>query len=56
MINAYARGWNDWLSGKGQDQNPWTECSDAGQDWMRGYTDAEKRADEIGTDQVEVME
>lgn len=50
---AYRAGWNAWLDSKSQDDNPWVECSDAGCAWMRGYTEVEKLADEVGTDQVE---
>ena len=56
MSSAYAKGWNAWLDSESQDDNPWTECSDSGHDWMRGYIDAERRADEVGTDQVERAE
>lgn len=52
-MTPYQQGWNDWLDGKGWDDNPWTECSDEGHDWCQGYMDSEKKADEVGTDQME---
>jgi len=52
----YKYGWNDFLDGKGWDDNPWTECSDFGSEWCDGYMDAEELADTVGIDQVERAE
>lgn len=53
MSKPYDLGWNDYLDGKGSDDNPWIECSDPGHDWMRGYMDCEKAVDSLGSDNVE---
>lgn len=53
MASAYSQGWNDFLDGHGWDDNPWTECSDKGQDWCAGYMGAERKVDEVGADNVE---
>jgi len=43
-VDAYSKGWNDWLDGKGWDDNPWTECSESGDYWCRGHMAAEEKA------------
>lgn len=55
-LDAYSLGWNAWLESKSQDDNPWTECTDSGREWMRGMMDAEKAAEEIGSDNMEKRE
>lgn len=52
-MTPYAQGWNAHLDSKSSDDNPWTECSDSGHEWMRGMIDCEKACDELGTDNVE---
>lgn len=52
-MTPHAQGWNAHLDSKSQDDNPWTECSDSGHDWMRGMIDCEKACDEFGVDNVE---
>lgn len=52
-LTPYERGWNDWLDSKGQDDNPWTECSNSGYQWMQGRDDAERTAEQIGLSNME---
>lgn len=52
LSKAYRLGWNAWLDSASQDDNPWTETTDSGCEWMRGLIDCEQAANALGTDSI----
>lgn len=56
MNKEYAMGWNAYLESKGCDDNPWTEITDSGQEWISGHIACYNECDRIGTDNVKPMQ
>lgn len=46
-------GWNAFVDGQSQSENPYTMTSDMGWGWDMGYMAAERKAEKVGYGNVE---
>lgn len=53
QLTPYQLGWNAWFDSASIDDNPWTETTESGCEWVRGMIDCERAVDEHGSDYVE---